>query len=81
MVWHETEGHWSEFIGMLKKRWGKLTDNDITECRGNRDILVGKLQQLYGMSADEAGQQIGEMERLVKEVEQGAERMYGGDRK
>jgi uncharacterized protein YjbJ (UPF0337 family) len=80
MVWKETEGHWSEFIGEAKKRWGKLTDNDLVECQGNREILVGKLQQLYAMSADEAGQQIGEMERLVKEAKQGAERMYGADK-
>ena len=80
MVWKETEGYWKEFIGLVKKRWAKLTDNDIAECEGNRDILVGKLQQLYGISADQAGQQIGEMERLVQEAKKGAERLYGGDR-
>ena len=78
-MWKETEGHWNEFIGRAKQRWAKLTDNDLAESKGNRDILVGKLQQLYGMSTDEAGQQIGEMERLVEGAEQGAERMYGGD--
>ena len=81
MVWNETEGRWNEFVGEVMKRWARLTDNDVVECRGNRDILIGKLQQLYGMSADEAGQQIGELERRVKQANQGAERLYGGDKR
>jgi uncharacterized protein YjbJ (UPF0337 family) len=81
MVWNETEGRWHEFVGEIMKRWARLTDNDVVECRGNRDILIGKLQQLYGMSIDEAGQQIGELERKVNQAEQGAERHYGGDKR
>jgi uncharacterized protein YjbJ (UPF0337 family) len=80
MAWKEIEGRWHVFSGNVKKRWAKLTDNDLAEAKGNRNILVGKLQELYGLSADEAGQQIGEMERLVKEAEKGAEHMYGGSK-
>ncbi len=80
MTWQETEGYWNEFVGAAKKRWAKLTDNDFAECKGNRDILVGKLQQLYGVSKDEAGQQIGEMEHRLHEARKGAERQYGSAR-
>ncbi len=81
MVWKETEGRWKELVGELKKRWADLTDNDIAEIKGNRDILIGKLQQLYGMSADEAGQETGEIEHRVEQASQGAQRHYGGDRR
>jgi uncharacterized protein YjbJ (UPF0337 family) len=80
MAWNEIEGYWQEFSGEAKKRWAKLTDNDLVECRGNRDVLVGKLRQLYGITADEAGQQIGEMERRVTEASAGAQRLYGAGR-
>lgn len=78
MVWKETEGHWKELVGEVKKRWADITDDDIVECKGNRDILIGKLQQLYGMSVDEAGQEVGEIERRVEQASQGAQRFYGG---
>jgi uncharacterized protein YjbJ (UPF0337 family) len=31
-----------------------LSDDDITEIRGDREILLGKIQELYGRSRDEA---------------------------
>jgi hypothetical protein len=40
--------------------------------QGESRILIGKLQQLYGMSVDEAGQQIGELKRRVNQANQGA---------
>ena len=48
------EGQWNEVKGKVKATWGKFTQNDITEINGNRDNLVGKLQQLYGYTEEEA---------------------------
>lgn len=81
MVLNKTEGYWNELVGEVKNRWADLTEKDIAECKGNRDILIGKLQQLYGMSMDEAGQQIGEMEHRIKQADPGAQRLYGGDKR
>ena len=77
MSWQQVEGNWRQFIGEVKLRWGKLTDNDLKECEGNRDKLVGKLQELYGMTPDQAGEEIAQIERRLAEARQGAERMYG----
>lgn len=80
MVWKQTEGYWNEFIGEAKKRWGKLTDNDLVESKGNRDILIGRLQKLYGISSEEAELKVDEMEHRIKDAKHGAEKMYGGDK-
>lgn len=78
MSWQEIEGNWRQFAGEAKQRWRKLTDNDLAACEGNREILVGKLQELYGMTADKAGEEIALVEDLVSEARKGGQRMYGG---
>ena len=77
MSWQQVEGNWRQFIGEAKQRWARLTDDDLQECRGKREVLVGKLQELYGMTPDEAGEAIAQIERSISEASAGAERMYG----
>ena len=77
MSWQQVEGHWRQFTGEVKQRWAKLTDSDIKSCEGNRDKLVGKLQELYGMTPDQAGAAISQIEIKLNEAVAGSERMYG----
>lgn len=79
MALNEAEGHWHQLVGAAKKRWARLTDDDIAECEGNRDVLVGKLQQLYGVSIQDAEREIEEMESRIKQASEGGQRHYGGD--
>ena len=76
--WQQIQGNWRQFVGAAKQRWAKITDNDLMECQGDRDKLVGKLQELYGISADKAGEEIAHIEQHLKEAREGGERMYGG---
>ena len=42
-----------------------LKDNDVvTEINGQRDELVGKIQEAYGISRDEADRQVKDWEKL-----------------
>ena len=54
MNWDQVEGKWKELKGTVKEKWGKLTDVDLDEIAGKRDKLVGKLQQRYGITKEEA---------------------------
>ena len=29
---------------------GHLTDDDLTQIEGNRDVLIGKIQERYGLT-------------------------------
>jgi uncharacterized protein YjbJ (UPF0337 family) len=54
MNWDEIKGDWKQFAGKVKSKWGKLTDDDLTQIGGKKDELVGKLQTHYGHSKEEA---------------------------
>lgn len=42
------EGNWNQIKGKVKKQWGKLTDDDLTVIKGEKDELIGRLQERYG---------------------------------
>jgi uncharacterized protein YjbJ (UPF0337 family) len=46
--------------GSLKAQWGKLTDDDVKHVSGKKDVLLGKLQERYGIVKDEAEKQVNE---------------------
>lgn len=58
MNWDELKGKWTQMTGSMKAKWGKLTDDDLKEAEGNRDILIGKIQEKYGVAKEEAEKQV-----------------------
>ena len=58
MNWDRIEGNWKQLTGELKTQWGKLTDDEFDVIAGKRDKLVGKIQERYGCSRDEADNQV-----------------------
>jgi len=58
MNWDRIEGNWKQLKGKAKVQWGKLTDDDFDVIAGKRDQLVGKIQESYGITKDEAEKQV-----------------------
>ncbi|MAW79156.1 MAG: general stress protein CsbD [Parvularcula sp.] len=54
----ELKGKWNQLKGSAKSQWGKLTDDDLTQVEGDRDKLVGKIQEKYGVAREEAEKQV-----------------------
>ena len=54
MNWDQVAGNWKQFQGQVKEKWGKLTDDDLTVIGGKRDQLLGKIQERYGITKEEA---------------------------
>ena len=54
MNWDRVSGSWKTFRGRVREQWGRLTDDDLDRIAGQRDQLVGRIQQRYGMERDEA---------------------------
>lgn len=48
------QGYWKQLSGKLKQKWAKLTDDDLKQAQGDRDYLLGKLQEYYGLARDKA---------------------------
>ncbi len=58
MNWDQIEGNWRQLSGKAKERWGKFTNDQITQIGGQSDQLVGKIQQAYGTGVDETQRQV-----------------------
>ena len=58
MNWDSIEGKWKQLKGSVIQKWGKLTDADLDVIAGKRDQLVGKIQERYGITKEEAQKQI-----------------------
>lgn len=56
-VWDRIAGSWKQVSGHARTQWGKLTDDDMQQIKGQRDVLVGKLQERYGYAKEEADKQ------------------------
>jgi uncharacterized protein YjbJ (UPF0337 family) len=48
------QGKWKQLKGSVKQRWAKLTDDDLTMLSGKKDELVGKIQERYGITREQA---------------------------
>ena len=59
----QMKGNWKQLVGKAKEKWGKLTDNDWTVVEGQRDQLVGRIQERYGIAREEAERQVRDFER------------------
>ena len=60
----QMKGKWKQMKGSVKERWGKLTDDDIDVINGQQEQLVGKIQECYGISRDQADREVKEWEKL-----------------
>lgn len=58
MNWDVIQGKWKQIKGDAKIQWGKLTDDDLDRAEGNRDKLVGVIQERYGLAKDEAEKEV-----------------------
>ena len=59
-------GWWKEARGSLRSWWGKLTDDDIEYIAGQKDRLIGLVQQRYGYAREKARE---EVERRIQETQ------------
>jgi uncharacterized protein YjbJ (UPF0337 family) len=60
------KGKWHQAIGVVKRRWGRLTDDDLRQIDGEAERLYGKLEERYGLARDEAKRRYREFERNLE---------------
>lgn len=61
MNWDIIESKWDSFKGALRQKWGKLTDDDLEQAKGQRDQLVAKVHHHYGETKETIGKSIDEL--------------------
>jgi uncharacterized protein YjbJ (UPF0337 family) len=60
------QGKWKQIRGKTREWWGKLTDDDLDVINGSREQLIGKLQERYGYTRENA---ILEIDRRLKDFD------------
>jgi len=58
MDWTVIETRWHEFKASAKREWDKLSEAQLSGTRGNRGYLRKRVQEAYGVSAEEAERQL-----------------------
>ena len=60
MNWDRLDSNWKQLKAKAKakEQWGKLTDDELDVAAGERDQLVGVVQNKDGIAKDQAEKQI-----------------------
>jgi uncharacterized protein YjbJ (UPF0337 family) len=56
----QLKGNWKKLKGDLKSEFGKLTDDEIMQAEGEATVLVGKIQEKYGVTKEQAKEKLDE---------------------
>jgi uncharacterized protein YjbJ (UPF0337 family) len=67
--WDMIEGNWKQFQGHVKEKWGRLTDDNLATIAGKRDQLAGRIQEVYGITKDQAERQLKAFEDIHKDFQ------------
>ena len=54
------KGKWMQLRGDVRKWWGKMTDDDVDQIQGDMERFLGKLQQRYGYTREQAERELNE---------------------
>ncbi|MFY9232953.1 MAG: CsbD family protein [Fimbriimonadaceae bacterium] len=58
MNWDIVRGNWNQWKGRAREAWGDLTDDDLDVIAGEKEQLVGRLQERYGWAREQAEDEI-----------------------
>ncbi len=56
----QLKGDWNKMKGKVKEKWAELTDDDMLAIEGQRDQLVGRVQERYGYAKELAEKEVKE---------------------
>ena len=62
---HTLKGEWNQIKGSVKQKWADLTDDDLLHVEGSRDKLVGKVQERYGKTHEQAERDVDDFSRRL----------------
>lgn len=60
----QLKGKWNQLKGEVQRRWGKLTDDDLTEVEGDYTKLVGKVQERHGDTQEQVKEWIDKIDKI-----------------
>jgi uncharacterized protein YjbJ (UPF0337 family) len=52
------EAKWKRIKGKVKQHWNALTEDDLNNIDGSREVLIGVLQDKYGYTRQQAEMEV-----------------------
>jgi uncharacterized protein YjbJ (UPF0337 family) len=68
MNWDRVEGQWKQRRGKAVNHWGKIMNDELAAIAGKHELLVGVLQEKYGVAKEEAKRQVDEFKKIVGQL-------------
>lgn len=65
MNWDVIKGNAKQLSGVVKQKWGKLTDDDVKLLGGKSEEFFGRLQERMGIARDVAERELDEMLKKI----------------
>ena len=62
MNWSTIQSRWAEYKVAAKRRWGKLSEQQLHGTRGERGYLLKRVQEAYSLSVEEAERELADWE-------------------
>jgi uncharacterized protein YjbJ (UPF0337 family) len=56
--WDRIESNWKQYMGSARQQWGRISEDELDMIAGARKTLSGQIQEVYGISRDEAEKQV-----------------------
>jgi uncharacterized protein YjbJ (UPF0337 family) len=80
MDWERISANWAHWRDRVRERWSRLTEVELTAVAGRRDVLLTRIQEVYGLSREETERQLLNWERnlSIDEFDSQVTRMNGG---
>ena len=63
MDWERISANWAHWRDRVRERWGRLSEVELTAVAGRREVLLARIQEVYGLSPEETERQLLNWER------------------
>ena len=68
MNWDQVEGQWKQRRGKATRHWGRLMNDELAAIGGKHELLVGILQEKYGIAREDARRQVVEFKKVIERL-------------
>jgi uncharacterized protein YjbJ (UPF0337 family) len=67
MDWDQIKAGWQHYKVLARIRWGRISPEEFDLIAGRRELLVGQIHDIYGVSGDAAQMQVESWQGQQKE--------------
>lgn len=75
MNWDRLEGEWKQRRGKAVHHWGTMMSDELAAIAGKYEMLVGRLQEKYGIASEDSRRQLADFKKVVEQLKKSNARL------